>query len=74
MPLLNRAASGPLGTQAAIKYVDGVVIGDDSVDEELLNFVKKSEKPVLAYDSTSDFENYYNFYQEIASDILTSLA
>lgn len=60
--------------KAAIKFVDAVVIGDDAIDPELLKFVKKSEKPVLAYDSTSDFENYYNFYQEIASDVLVSVA
>ncbi|MBD3747945.1 MAG: glycogen/starch synthase [Sphingobacteriales bacterium] len=60
--------------KAAIKHTDGVVIGDDSVDAELLNYVKKSEKAVLDYDSTLDLENYYNFYQEIASDVLVSVA
>ena len=60
--------------KAAIAYSDAIVIGDDSVDEDVLNFVKKSEKPVLAYDSTLDLDNYYNFYQEIASDELISVA
>jgi starch synthase len=60
--------------KAAIKYSDGVVIGDEKIDVELLNFVKKSEKTVLNYDATLDFENYYNFYQEIASDELVSVA
>jgi starch synthase len=60
--------------KAAIRYSDGVVIGDDNVDVELLNYVKKAEKSVLEFDSTLDFENYYNFYQEIASDVLVSVA
>jgi starch synthase len=60
--------------KAAIAYSDAIVIGDDAVDEDVLNFVKKSEKPVLAYDSTLDLDNYYNFYQEIASDELVSVA
>jgi starch synthase len=60
--------------KAAIAYSDAIVIGDDAVDEDVLNFVKKSEKPVLAYDSTLDLDNYYNFYQEIASDELISVA
>jgi starch synthase len=60
--------------KAAIKYTDGVVIADDNIDVELLNFVKKSGKSVLEFDSTSDFENYSNFYQEIASDVLVSVA
>ncbi|OAQ38479.1 starch synthase [Pedobacter psychrophilus] len=58
----------------AIDYSDAVVIADDTISEEVLNYVKKSEKPVLEYDSTLDLENYYNFYQEIASDVLISVA
>ena len=61
-------------SKAAISYSDGVVIADDNIDAELLNYVKKSDKSVLDFDSTSDFENYYNFYQEIASDELVSVA
>lgn len=61
-------------TKAAISYSDAVVLGAESIEEEMLNFVKKSEKPVLDYSSTSDMENYYNFYQEIATDELVSVA
>ncbi|MBC7653590.1 MAG: glycogen/starch synthase [Oligoflexus sp.] len=60
--------------KAAIEYSDAVVIGDDAISEEVLNFVKKSEKPVLDYDSTLDLENYYNFYQELPSEVLVSVA
>lgn len=60
---------------AAVQYSDAVVLGAENIDEEVLNFVKKSEKPVLDHSSTSDFENYYNFYQEIATtDELVSVA
>jgi starch synthase len=59
---------------AAIEYSDAVVIGDAEIDAELLKFVKNTEKPVLQHDATSDMENYYNFYQEIASDVLISVA
>jgi starch synthase len=54
----------------AIQYADAIVIGGDNVDEEVLKNVKKSNKPVLEFDSTADFENYYNFYEEIASEEL----
>lgn len=60
--------------KAAIQYADAVVVGGENVAEEVLNFVKKSEKPVLEHSSTSDMENYYNFYQEIAADVLVSVA
>lgn len=60
--------------QGAISYADAVVFGSESISEEVLKFVKKSNKPLLEHFSTSDFENYYNLYQEIANDELVSLA
>lgn len=60
--------------KAALEYADGVVLGAETIDEDLLNFVKKSEKPVLDHQATADMENYYNFYQEIATDELVSVA
>lgn len=60
---------------AAIQYSDAIVLGAENIDAEVLNFVKKSEKPVLEHSSTADLENYYNFYQEIATtDELVSVA
>lgn len=59
---------------AAISFSDAVVIADDNINEEVLNFVKKQDKPTLTLESTLDLENYNNFYQEIASEELVSLA
>ncbi|WP_423148725.1 glycogen/starch synthase [Rubrolithibacter danxiaensis] len=58
----------------AITYSDGIVLGSEVINEEVLNFVKNSQKPVLEYESTSDFENYYNLYEEIANEETISLA
>jgi starch synthase len=58
----------------AITYSDAVVFADAEVSDEVLKFVKTSQKPTLAYDSTSDFENYYNLYEEIANEELVSIA
>lgn len=58
----------------AISYSDAVVLGDAEVSDEVLKFVKSSQKQVLGYDSTSDYENYYNLYEEIANEELVSLA
>ncbi|HEY0771946.1 MAG TPA: glycogen/starch synthase [Sphingobacteriaceae bacterium] len=60
--------------KGAINYSDAFVIGDAEVNDEMLNFVKKAAKPTLGYDQTSDFENYYNLYEEIANEELVSLA
>jgi len=68
------AATSASLDNAAINYSDAVVFAGEDLDEEVLNFVKNSEKPVLDYNSSLDFENYYNFYQEIASDTLVSVA
>ncbi len=58
----------------AITYSDAVVFGTSDVSEDVLKFVKSSQKPLLEYENTSDFENYYNLYEEIANEDLVSLA
>ena len=58
----------------AISYSDAVVCACENINEEVLKFVKKSNKPHLEFNSTSDYENYYNLYEEIASEELVSLA
>lgn len=58
----------------ALEYSDAVVIGSPEVNPELLNSVKKSGKPVLEYDLTSDSENFYNFYEEITNEELVHVA
>ncbi|TAF43416.1 MAG: starch synthase [Sphingobacteriales bacterium] len=59
---------------AAISYSDAVVLADENLSEDVLNFVKNQDKPTLNFESTLDLENYNNFYQEITSDELVSLA
>ncbi len=58
----------------AVQYADGVVFGSENLDDEVLNIVKNSHKPVLEFNSTSDFENYYNFYDEITNEELVHVA
>jgi len=58
----------------AIHYSDGIVLGSDNIAADVLNNVKNSHKSVLENEFTSDFENYYNFYDEITSDELVHVA
>ena len=58
----------------AIHYSDGIVLGSENIDDEVLNNVKNAGKPVLENNLTADFENYYNFYDEITSDELVNVA
>ena len=48
--------------------------GSENIDDEVLNNVKNSNKSVLEFNSTSDFENYYNFYDEITNEELVHVA
>ncbi len=57
----------------AITYSDAVVYASENINEEVLKFVKKANKPTLEFNSTSDYENYYNLYEEIVSEELISL-
>ncbi|MEG0788905.1 MAG: glycogen/starch synthase [Alistipes sp.] len=51
-----------------LDYVDGVVVGSETVSPEVLAWVRKSEKPLLEYqapDSADFFDNYNRFYEEL---------
>ncbi|MFD2872721.1 glycogen/starch synthase [Mucilaginibacter ximonensis] len=57
----------------AIQYSDAIVLASETIDADVLNNVKNSQKPVLEFNSTADFENYYNFYDEIANEELANV-
>ena len=71
---LFAAADSCALNNGAISYSDAVVYGSEPINPEVSKFVKKSNKPLLEYASTSDFENYYNLYEEIINEELVSLA
>jgi len=58
----------------AITHADAVVLADEKVDEDVLKFVKDSNKPTLAFNLTENYENFYNFYEEISDEELVSVA
>lgn len=58
----------------AIAHSDAVVIGDENIHEDVLKYVKNSNKPTLAYNLTEDFENFYSFYEEVTQNELISFA
>jgi starch synthase len=58
----------------AITYSDAVVLADEKIEEDVLKFVKDSNKPTLAFNLTENFENFYSLYEEISNDELVSIA
>jgi len=58
----------------AITYSDAVVLADEKIADNVLKFVKDSNKPTLAFNLTENFENFYSLYEEISNDELVSIA
>ena len=58
----------------AITHSDAVVLADEKLDNDVLNFVKDSNKPTLAFNLTENYENFYSFYEEISDEELVSVA
>lgn len=58
--------------KAAISYSAGVVLGDENVNPELIEFAKKNKKPILEYSSNGILENLDKmnaFYDSIIGKI-----
>jgi starch synthase len=58
----------------AITHSDAVVLADENIDKDVLKFVKDSNKPTLAFNLTENYENFFNFYEEISDEELVSVA
>ena len=53
----------------AIDYSDGIIEGENSVKEDLLEYAKGKNKPVLAFPGEDNYEEAYkNFINEVSSD------
>ncbi|MBK6344918.1 MAG: glycogen/starch synthase [Bacteroidales bacterium] len=52
--------------KAAIDFSEGVIIGSETVNQELLDYINESGKPMLPYQPLDRFvDNYNNFYDKI---------
>ncbi|MES2417813.1 MAG: glycogen/starch synthase [Bacteroidota bacterium] len=58
----------------AITHADAIVLADEKIDNDVLKFVKDSNKPTLAFNLTENYENYFSFYEEISNEELVSVA
>lgn len=55
-------------SKLAIKYSDGLIIGSETINEELTKFLKTVKKPILPYQDESEYiDAYNNFYDEMLS-------
>ena len=53
-------------SKCAITYSDGVILGDETIDAHLANFIKETGKPVLDFQTPDTYiEEYANFYDKI---------
>lgn len=52
--------------KAAIDFSDAVIFGDEDINPQILDYLNKSSKPILEYQSKDNYINAYNeFYDEI---------
>ncbi|MFH1120243.1 MAG: glycogen/starch synthase [Bacteroidota bacterium] len=52
--------------KAAIDFSEGVIIGSETINQELLDYINESGKPMLPYQPLDRFvDNYNNFYDKI---------
>ncbi len=58
----------------AITHADAVVLGDEKINADVLKFVKDSNKPTLAPNLTENYESFLNFYEEVCTEELVSVA
>lgn len=58
----------------AITHSDAVVLADEKLHNDVLKFVKDSNKPTLAFNLTENYENFFTFYEEISDEELVSVA
>jgi starch synthase len=58
--------------KAAIDFSEGVIIGSETVNQELVDYINESGKPMLPYQPLDRFvDNYNNFYDKILNSQLT---
>ena len=56
-------------SKAAIQWADGVIVGSQNASEELVEFAKASDKPVLDYVDPENFvDSYSEFYDRIMEE------
>jgi len=57
--------------KAAIDFSEGVIIGSETVNQELVDYINESGKPMLPYQPLDRFvDNYNNFYDKILNSQL----
>ncbi len=53
----------------AAKWSDGIIVGSESLDPELEEYIKGLDKPILEYQNEDSYvEEYNNFYDSVLSD------
>jgi len=56
--------------KAAIDLADGVILGSENINTDILKYIDKSNKPLLACQSKEEYQNAYSkFYDEIVEEV-----
>jgi len=56
--------------KASIDFSDGIIYGSEKINPEIEEYIKKSGKSVLEYQSTDDYINTYaEFYEKFLEEL-----
>lgn len=66
LPHLKENRTYEAWMKTAIDYADGIIIGSENVNEEVLKYAKASKLPILDYPGTEEYLDTFNaFYDKI---------
>jgi len=67
LELLKRDTSFVALSKLAVDFSDGVIQGSESINSEVLDYIAKSDKPFLTYQSTTDdyIDTFNDFYDMV---------
>ena len=58
----------------AIDYADAIVQASESIEKEVLNYIKKSEKPFMEYPGAEDYiDAYQDFYEQFIEEEVVNI-
>lgn len=53
--------------KSAVENSDAIILGSETINEDLISFITEQEKPVLEHESENIKESYLNFYADLLS-------
>jgi len=57
----------------ALEYADAIVRGDTNLSDKVEAKIKTSQKPVLTFEESSDYDRFFQFYEDLIQEELATI-